>query len=187
MKSILNWSRIQELKYSIETLHDGIYCIKNFLTQDEVSETYQYVENLKEEDWVSQQDYEINPEWNDKIAHLPNHFQIRRAHERMRDIICDNHEYEYKIFSTVQRHYPGSKLYEHVDSGHSPKLYYASVVYLNDNYNGGELYFPNQNIEIKPSVGSLMMFPTKDEFLHGTRKVEDGPTRYVSSSFIWLK
>jgi len=47
----------------------------------------------------------------------------------------------------------------------------ATLLYLNDDYDGGELYFPNQNFEIKPVAKSLLVFKGGGENLHGVRQV----------------
>jgi len=59
---------------------------------------------------------------------------------------------------------------------------YATVVYLNDDYEGGEIYWPNKNIQYKPRRGSLAIFPGTNEFLHGVREVPEG-MRYTVASF----
>lgn len=58
------------------------------------------------------------------------------------------------------------------------------IVYLNDNYDGGLLYFPDQNITIQPRPGMLVMFPGNLHFLHGVTKIT-GNTRYTVS--LWTK
>lgn len=35
----------------------------------------------------------------------------------------------------------------------------GSLIYLNDDYNGGEIGFPNYNIKVKPVPGDLVIFP----------------------------
>jgi len=59
---------------------------------------------------------------------------------------------------------------------------FASVVYLNDDYSGGQIHWPNKNIEWKPEKGSLAIFPGTSEFLHGVREVPEG-VRYTIASF----
>jgi len=59
---------------------------------------------------------------------------------------------------------------------------FASVIYLNDNFPGGEIHWPNKNIEWKPEKGSLAVFPGTLEFLHGVREVPEG-VRYTIASF----
>jgi hypothetical protein len=59
---------------------------------------------------------------------------------------------------------------------------YASILYLNDDYEGGELYFPEHDIQIKPKTGSLVIFPGGRENLHGIKEVTEG-RRYTFAAF----
>ena len=45
------------------------------------------------------------------------------------------------------------------DLGHKDSNHLAGWVYLNDNYDGGELSFIHQNLSIKPEAGDLILFP----------------------------
>lgn len=58
----------------------------------------------------------------------------------------------------------------------------ASVIYINDDYEGGEIYFPIQDIKIKPSAGDLAFFPGDKNYLHGVTKILSG-TRYTIPAF----
>lgn len=58
------------------------------------------------------------------------------------------------------------------------------ICYLNKDYDGGVLYFPDQNIEITPEPGLLVMFPGNLHFLHGVTKTV-GTTRFTIS--LWTK
>jgi len=59
----------------------------------------------------------------------------------------------------------------------------ASLFYLNDDYVGGELYFPLQDIQIKPKRGAAYFFPGDKNYIHGVTKVEEG-IRYTCP-FFW--
>jgi hypothetical protein len=59
---------------------------------------------------------------------------------------------------------------------------YVAILYLNGNYSGGELYFPDHSIEFKPSSYSLIIFPGGVENIHGVREILSG-TRYTMVSF----
>jgi hypothetical protein len=50
---------------------------------------------------------------------------------------------------------------------------YSSVVYLNDNYSGGELYFPEYGLTFKPKAGDLITFPSNAKYIHGVTPVKD--------------
>ncbi len=50
-----------------------------------------------------------------------------------------------------------------------------SVVYfLNDDFEGGELFFPTLEIVVKPQAGSMVCFPSTHEYLHGVKPVKTG-------------
>ncbi|CAB4164798.1 Oxoglutarate/iron-dependent dioxygenase [uncultured Caudovirales phage] len=48
----------------------------------------------------------------------------------------------------------------------------AAICYLNDDYVGGEIFFPHVNKKIKPKAGDLVMFPGR--FRHGVTGVTSG-------------
>lgn len=60
---------------------------------------------------------------------------------------------------------------------------FTSIIYLNDNYEGGELYFPqHNNFEISPEKGTMLIFSGTIENMHGIRKITNG-TRYTHVTF----
>lgn len=59
----------------------------------------------------------------------------------------------------------------------------AGLFYLNDDYEGGELYFPNQGIQFKPKPGGAYFFPGDMNYIHGVTRIESG-IRYVVP-FFW--
>lgn len=59
----------------------------------------------------------------------------------------------------------------------------ATVIYLNDDYVGGELYFPNQGIQFKPKKGAVYFFPGDRNYIHGVTVLESG-IRYTCP-FFW--
>lgn len=59
---------------------------------------------------------------------------------------------------------------------------YVSLLYLNDDYEGGNLYFPDHDISFKPRARSLIVFPGGVENVHGVAKIEKGQ-RYTYVSF----
>ena len=72
---------------------------------------------------------------------------------------------------------------------HGPDLYdnlYSVVIYLNDLYDkGGEIYFPNQDIEIKPHKGMAVIFPCGGyEYFHGVRTLREG-IRLTLALWFW--
>ncbi len=59
---------------------------------------------------------------------------------------------------------------------------YVGILYLNEDYDGGELYFTEHDISIKPSAYSFISFPGGVENIHGVSEITSG-TRYTMVSF----
>ena len=66
----------------------------------------------------------------------------------------------------------GSKMKPHFDPDED---IFAAVVYLNDEYIGGETYF--ENYKCSPSIGKLVIF-SSNKILHQVSEVKEG-TRYT--------
>ncbi|MDY6945309.1 MAG: 2OG-Fe(II) oxygenase [Pseudomonadota bacterium] len=50
-----------------------------------------------------------------------------------------------------------------------------SVVYfINDDFSGGELFFPALDLVIEPEAGTLVCFPSDHNYIHGVRPVTSG-------------
>lgn len=81
----------------------------------------------------------------------------------------------------------GQQMGPHCDNydGHS-NLAFSLVLYLNDNYEGGEINFPNHGITIKPAPGSLIMFPSHEPFLHQVLPIKSG-IRYMLTASVFKK
>jgi len=50
----------------------------------------------------------------------------------------------------------------------------SAMLYLTDDYEGGELYFPNQDFSIKPKAGTMIFFEGDHNKPHGVKKVISG-------------
>ncbi len=57
-----------------------------------------------------------------------------------------------------------------------------SLFYWNDNFEGGELYYPQYDLEIKPQPGLAVVHPGDINYLHGVRMVTAGE-RYTTPAF----
>ena len=61
----------------------------------------------------------------------------------------------------------------------------GTVFYLNNDYEGGELFFPLQNIKFKPKARAAYFFPGDKNYIHGVTQVISG-TRYTAT-IVWTK
>jgi hypothetical protein len=59
----------------------------------------------------------------------------------------------------------------------------SGLFYFNDDYEGGELYFPQHGIEFKPKAGAAYFFPGDRFYTHGVRPVKSG--NRFTSPFFW--
>jgi hypothetical protein len=57
---------------------------------------------------------------------------------------------------------------------HTPQRDYTGIAYLNDNFAGGDLVFPELNIILTPKPGLLVGFPSNHDFVHAVSKVLSG-------------
>ena len=81
----------------------------------------------------------------------------------------------------------GQSMGPHFDGQDGNKdLAFSLVTYINDDYEGGEIHFPNQNITLKPAAGSLIMFPSQEPYIHEVKPIISG-TRYMSPAHVYIK
>lgn len=86
----------------------------------------------------------------------------------------------YTVEGFLTRWDVGSSALPHTDNHHGYEfLEYSTVIYLNDDFEGGEIYFPNLDFTYKPNKGDAVLFPCNDiTYLHGVKETTSG-TRYT--------
>jgi 2-oxoglutarate-Fe(II)-dependent oxygenase superfamily protein len=80
--------------------------------------------------------------------------------------------------------WPGDSHIPHADNSrrehgqwlpnHTPQRDYTALVYLNDNFTGGELVFPDRDVVIVPKSGLFVGFPSNHKFVHAVPNVLSG-------------
>jgi len=87
----------------------------------------------------------------------------------------------------VLRYGKGAEYRAHQDHGPNNERVLSLVCFLNDNYSGGELSFPHFDVEIKPTAGSCVLFPSNFPYIHIAHPagVEDNTVKY--SLVTWFK
>jgi hypothetical protein len=88
---------------------------------------------------------------------------------------------ELESFAFV-RYVPGQFFEEHSDGGDTNPRRLSMVIYLNDDYVGGEIYFTRFKSLFKPSARSIFLFPPTEEYSHAAQPVISG-TKYVLIGF----
>lgn len=188
---------------------DGVVVVEDFLSKEEVDTILAIINKTPDADWmieytrnlkrfclekfgrhdvenlVAEGKFEITENWADKNLNIRYHPVYEKMHKRLNDLVIQSDpNLELSGFATIQRMQPGVELKSHTDQHTDPSIRYATILYINDDYVAGELFFENKDLELRPKPGSLLIFPGNDEFEHGVRHVSDGPIRYVIVGFI---
>jgi predicted 2-oxoglutarate/Fe(II)-dependent dioxygenase YbiX len=72
----------------------------------------------------------------------------------------------------------GQQYKAHADGGTDTGRAVSAIVYLNDEYEGGEVEFVNFGVKIKPEPGMLLLFPSNYPYTHVAHPVISG-TKYA--------
>ena len=72
----------------------------------------------------------------------------------------------------------GDEYKAHYDGGTSTRRSVSAIVYLNNDYEGGEVEFTNFGIKIKPEPGMLLLFPSNYAYTHIAHPVKS-KTKYA--------
>lgn len=184
---------------------DNIKIIKNFVDLEDlktiqkflptISEWMDAGENQYSEDgtctydasyWSNRQcSWDILQRINIEIYNL-----IDKYIDKMKRFLED----EFKVKLTkrppvIIRWFPGLEQQPHADkqlNDGSPNPFPTydinSLIYYNDNFEGGQLYYPQHDIEINPAPGLAVAHPGDVNYLHGVKMVTSGE-RFTTPSF----
>lgn len=84
----------------------------------------------------------------------------------------------FESFNFVKYDGPGTHFKIHADHGPAYVTTVSIVAYLNDDYEGGEIYFPRFNLTIKPKPGDVVIFPSTYIYEHASKDMLSG-TKYA--------
>ena len=84
----------------------------------------------------------------------------------------------YEAFNFVKYEGEGSHFNIHADHGPAYNCTVSAVIYINDDYEGGELKFPRMdNLTYKPAVGDIVLCPSNYIYEHASLPIKSG-TKY---------
>jgi hypothetical protein len=84
----------------------------------------------------------------------------------------------YEAFNFVKYDGAGTHFKIHSDHGPTYVCTVSVVAYLNDDYEGGELYFPRFDLTIKPKKGDIIISPSNYIYEHASQDMISG-TKYA--------
>lgn len=198
--------------FNVINITDDILLIENFISKEELETILKIINTTEEKDWsiayqeslaefclvkfgsddvdrlVAEGKYEVTKGWDDKILNINQHPVTKVLQQRIQKLVKKADDtLVLGGMSTLQRMQEGVELKSHVDQDTDPSVRYATILYINDNYSEGELFFKNFDIKLKPKPGSLLVFPGDPQHEHGVRHVGPGPIRQVIVGFITEK
>jgi hypothetical protein len=198
--------------FDVKKIDDNILMIDNFISKEELDIVLDIINNTEEQAWhkeylgnlkrfcmtkfgrddvenlVAEGKFEITKNWEDKNLNIQKEEIQHIIYDRL-NVLVEKEDSSLVLsgLATIQRMQTGVELKSHTDQDTDPSIRYAAILYLNEEYTNGEIFFPNKNIEMKPKKRSLLIFPGIKEYEHGVRHVGDGPIRYVLVGFIKVK
>lgn len=163
---------------------ENIQYLQNILSEEDHKVLINYVKSCrswKEQPWLSQTiESENLPQ--EILEMLNNIFEI--VYKKCVDFYNVDINYFKNSELHLVKFVKGFWLVPHVDTLSSERNHIASVYYINDDYTGGEIVFPDHNLKIKPKANSLIIFPGNENYLHEVLEIVD-KDRY--SSAMWFQ
>jgi hypothetical protein len=99
--------------------------------------------------------------------------------------VCLNHyeskwnlKMNYREAFNFVKYMPGEYFKVHADHGPYYNCTISAVVYLNDDYDGGELQFTRHGLTIKPDAGDIVICPSNFVYEHASLEIFEG-TKYA--------
>ena len=188
---------------------DNIVTLEDFMTEEELLKLNNFIRN--NESWdVTETHYNENGTviydsdyWANRVATYPTIEKVNPEIPKIIEGMVARLKIEVDKFFNVDaeptspamvRWLPGQlqmphadkELHDGPDAGKPNDFPYydiAGLFYINDDYEGGELYFPNQGIKFKPKAGAAYFFPGDMNYIHGVSQIKSG-TRYTVP-FFW--
>jgi len=159
----------------------NIKLIPNFLSNDEIKYLLENVDENRKVSFESQKDDSDNAvNWMHIYTGIEDRFDIKgRIGSEIVKAYKFNRIKPKEPQLSVAKWETGTKLNLHVDDlGYVTDNHIPTLVYLNDDYEGGEISFAIHNITIKPKIGDLLIFPGNMHYAHEVKEVLSG-TRYT--------
>lgn len=171
----------------------NIVVLENFVSVEHLKLAHEYCKTIK--DWSPK-----STSGTDKISPAT---AMQASDPRLYAIMLEYLEkaqmlIEYKFGRKVDSAVPGIRRWDvgdlqdpHADGetfdGVPTETYmddYGSIVYLNDDYEGGEIRFPAYDITYKPVAGTFIFFPSSTFYVHEVLPITSG-VRFTSPHF-WI-
>lgn len=209
---VITLEDLKALGFEVDEIAPRVFQIHQFATPEQTRILFEEAAGYTDEEWsgyyiselkkncmvkfgrddlenlVAEGLMEITHSWEDKNIAIKNLEVIKDLGYKSKAIFNTTGELGVTGFTIFQRLYEGTELISHYDQYSDKLVEYASVLYLNDDYTDGELFFPKLGLDkVRPKPGDLVIFPGTELYEHGVHPVGPGPVRYVIPTFIKAK
>jgi 2OG-Fe(II) oxygenase superfamily len=106
--------------------------------------------------------------------------RVKKSLELGIDTIVENYRERYSItplksdHTVLLRYEPGNMFHNHYDVAPIYPRVVSVSMFLNDNFEGGELEFKEFNIKIKPEAGDVIVFCSSFPYMHQVHQITKG-------------
>lgn len=169
-----NTSIQSELNYQdeeVEAIHlykeQGIQLMDHFLSSDECDRIIEYAESkqLLSRSQVTSDGstYRISTNRTSSTAFLDTQDNplFRSIHQRAAAFLNLSEEYMENL--QIIRYREGEEFKPHTDPRYDTDRKYTILLYLSEEFEGGETYFPELDLKIKPKKGRMLCFLNRDD------------------------
>jgi hypothetical protein len=174
-----------------EVIEDRFWEYENFLTPEEISTLLDIATSMPEAGWRTSENNVQLERYDGKAINLS-------GHEVGRPIIDAINERISKLFTNTTKMIDTGSIIRG-SSSIPPKGFhkdnidlssptgvcectYGIIMYLNDDFTGGEIVYPDLNVEYMPKAGVLIAHRADE--LHGVNEITSG-IRYSMTAFMW--
>jgi len=169
----------------VNSLHETAWEIPNFLLDDEVKHFMSFISGCDDSSWYADM---ATGHWAGRSLLLRDtgDAHIEETTDRVQDRLFSSF-YQYKRIhqlNSILRALPGQSMGPHRDDVEQEDKInvYGVVIYLNDDYEGGEIYYPEYDIAHKPKAKSMVIH--RASTIHGVNPVVGEKVRYILTSFV---
>ena len=138
---------------------ENVIVIKNFLNKNEIDEALKILESKPRTIWEENPATEIVSNTILEVSALVTKYAYKTS-----EIIKEKFNVKEELYcltSHLGTWKNGEGLEIHDDTYGASFTQFSSVIYLNDDYSGGKIMFPELHIALKPEAGDLLFFPSK--------------------------
>ena len=163
--------------------------VTDFITEDEKELCLKFLNSCNEDMWES-----VGGFWDKRVMFLQKIMDkdvnvanlLIKIENKEKEFIEKNITMGKKIYSDgigLVRWLEGQFQPPHADQPQGfEHREFGSILYLNDNYDGGEIYYPDYGITIKPTSRAWAIHPGDLDHMHGVTEIKNG-IRYTFPIF----